>query len=239
MRAVPPVPASRCDARRAITFEREMRGLRPFSERAGASFAGVASVGAGRFLAGVGMPECIPNVSGVLKIPPGRGENVPWGVEGGRGEVTAGLFVISPSVGPGDWYPRLALRYRRRPTRRGCRRGAVRLRQRAGRRRKEPRCDGQAGPRPDRRLTGGDGRPARELLRTHAANGVRGRQPGRLPRAHGRHVSRARPRQFARRRAYMRAGPGQEAAAARTARSGAQDAVPAAAGSVEIRQRRA
>ncbi len=104
MRAVPPVPASRCDARRAITFEREMRGLRPFSERAGASFAGVASVGAGRFLAGVGMPECIPNVSGVLKIPPGRGENVPWGVEGGRGEVTAGLFVISPSVGPGDWY---------------------------------------------------------------------------------------------------------------------------------------
>ena len=110
MRTVPLVPASRCDASRAITFEREMRGLRPFSERAGASFAGGAldacasSLGVGRFLAGVGMPDCIPNVSGVLKIPPGRGENVPWGVEGGRGEVTAGLFVINPSAGLGDWY---------------------------------------------------------------------------------------------------------------------------------------
>lgn len=89
-----------------------MRGLRPFSERAGPSFAAgivdacvrplCSSAGVGRFLAGVGMPDCIPNVSGVLKIPPGRGENVPWGVEGGRGEAMAGLFVIIPSAGPGD-----------------------------------------------------------------------------------------------------------------------------------------
>lgn len=87
MRAVPPPPASRCEWSRAITFEREMRGLRPFSERAGPSFAAgivdacvrplCSSAGVGRFLAGVGMPDCIPNVSGVLKIPPGRGENVP------------------------------------------------------------------------------------------------------------------------------------------------------------------
>lgn len=58
--------ASRCDARRAITLEREIRGLRPFSERTGPAAAGFAlgplgeamPLCSGRFLMGVGMAEC-------------------------------------------------------------------------------------------------------------------------------------------------------------------------------------
>ena len=96
----PPAPAARWDAKRAITFDLEIRGFRPAKDRCritdvppspSPSFDdGPAAAGRVFFFTGVGIPE--GRSSGRLKTPPGRGEKGPEGL------VAAGLFVIIESA---------------------------------------------------------------------------------------------------------------------------------------------
>lgn len=89
---LPPAPAARWDAKRAITFDREIRGFRPAKDRCRitevAPSPSLDGPAAGRvlFFTGVGIPE--GRSSGRLKTPPGRGEKGPEGL------AAAGLFVI-------------------------------------------------------------------------------------------------------------------------------------------------
>ena len=99
--ADPLAPAARWEAKRAITFDLEIRGFRPAKERCRITDVppspSVASLddgptAAGRvfFFTGVGIPE--GRSSGRLKTPPGRGEKGPEGL------AAAGLFVIIESA---------------------------------------------------------------------------------------------------------------------------------------------
>lgn len=86
----PLLPPARWEARRAITFDREIRGFRPAKGRCRITVSpSLDGPAAGRvlFFTGVGIPE--GRSSGRLKTPPpGRGEKGPEGL------AAAGLFVI-------------------------------------------------------------------------------------------------------------------------------------------------
>ena len=96
--ADPPAPAARWEAKRAITFDREIRGFRPAKERCRITDVppspslddGPAAAGRVLFFTGVGIPE--GRSSGRVKTPPGRGEKGPEGL------AAAGLFVIIESA---------------------------------------------------------------------------------------------------------------------------------------------
>lgn len=99
-----------------MTLEREIRGLRPFKDRAlvivpledgAAPLVGdeipssaamlVVSPLRVRFFTGVGIPDCWGSNKGLLNIPPDLGENGPAG-EGPAEAAMAGLLVMDPSA---------------------------------------------------------------------------------------------------------------------------------------------
>lgn len=105
------VPAARWDASRAITLEREIRGLRPFNDLAlvivpedvvaplvgdempsSAAMLVVSPLNV-RFFTGVGIPDCCGSNKGLLNIPPDFGENGRAG-EAPEEAPTAGLLVM-------------------------------------------------------------------------------------------------------------------------------------------------
>jgi hypothetical protein len=99
-----------------MTLEREIRGLRPFNDRAlvvapgddaGALLAGDETPSSAatlavlplnvRFFTGVGIPDCCDSNKGLLNIPPGLGERGPAGDEAAV-VATAGLLVMEPNA---------------------------------------------------------------------------------------------------------------------------------------------